>query len=157
MNRLPRYLIPVLAVLLLAGCAGLALKEPLRVTVAGLEPLQGAGLEARFAVLLRIQNPNEQAVKFDGVSLELDIEGREFASGVSDQSGSVPRYGELLVTVPVTVPFTAVVRQVLAMSQDGMTDRVRYRLRGRLGGRGLVGATFDTTGELLLPESGGAR
>lgn len=152
MIRIRYALLPLLALLalLLVGCAGLALREPLRVSVAGLEPLPGQGLEARFNIILRVQNPNEHAIDFNGVSVELDLEGRSFASGVSDQAGTVPRYGETLLTVPVTVPFTAVVRQVLGMGDNAFGDRIRYRLRGHLGGHGLVGATFDTTGEMVL-------
>lgn len=150
MQRISRYLLTGLVVLLLAGCASLALREPLRVSVAGLEVLPGEGLEARFAIKLRVQNPNERGIDFDGVSLDLALAGRDFASGVSDQQGSVPRYGETLITVPVTVPFTAIVRQLQDMEQRGSKDRIDYRLRGHLGGKGLVGATFDTRGDVML-------
>lgn len=159
-NTLPkvlRVLAPLLAVLLLAGCAGIALREPMRVSVAGLEPLPGEGLEARFAIKLRVQNPNERGIDFDGVSVDLELAGQPFASGVSAQSGSVPRYGETLITVPVTVPFTALVRQLLGMGDRVPGDSIAYRLRGNLGGSGLIGATFDTSGELRLPRVDSGR
>lgn len=150
-----RHLLP-LALLLLAGCAGLQLREPLRVTVAGLEPLPSEGLEARFAVKLRLQNPNDEELDFDGVSLQLDLGGMSFGSGVSDQQGTVPRYGETLVTVPVTVPVTSILRQVLALSERRDDHRIQYRLRGRLGGLGLGGG-FDSHGDLVLPGPNGLR
>lgn len=149
MPRISRYLSTCLAVLLLAGCASLALREPLRVSVAGLEPLPGEGLEARFAITLRVQNPNERSIDFNGVNLELALDGKDFASGVTDQRGSVPRYGETLIRVPVTVPLTAIVRQLLDRA-DGSREHIDYRLRGNLGGDGLVGATFDTRGQVKL-------
>jgi LEA14-like dessication related protein len=68
-------------------------REPLRVNVAGLEPLAGEGLEMRFNVKLRIQNPNDTPLEFQGVSLQLDLNGKPFASGVSDEAGVVPRFG----------------------------------------------------------------
>jgi LEA14-like dessication related protein len=152
-----RFLLAVLVALLLAGCAALTLREPLRATVAGLEPLPGEGLEARFAVKLRIQNPNETPIDFDGVAVDLALNGKHFASGVSDQRGTIPRYGETVITVPVTVPITAVVRQLLGMSRGRPTDKISYHLRGQLGGVGLGGVRFDSHGELLLPLSEGRR
>ena len=159
MHAVRRYL-PMILVLLLAGCAGLPLGEPLKVTVARLEPLPSDGLEARFAVTLRVQNPNEAALEFDGVSLQLELADKDFGSGVSDQRGSVPRFGEALITVPVTVPVTAILRQVFGLA-SGRSDRsIRYRLHGRFGGLragslGLGGTTFDSQGELVLPETEG--
>ncbi|MBP8175788.1 MAG: Water stress and hypersensitive response domain-containing protein, partial [Sphaerotilus sp.] len=47
-----------LASLMLAGCASLAYREPVRINVVGLEPIPGEGMEMRFKVKLRVQNPN---------------------------------------------------------------------------------------------------
>lgn len=150
MNR--RHLLLALVALPLAGCAGFGLREPLRVTVAGLEPLPGEGMEARFILKLRVQNPNETALDFDGVAVDLALAGKDFASGVSDQQGRVPRYGETLIAVPVTVPATAIVRQILGIATTGRPpDKLDYRLRGRLGGTGVGGARFASKGELALP------
>jgi LEA14-like dessication related protein len=138
--------LPVIVLMLfLAGCA-LWLREPLRVSVAGIEPLPGQGLEARFSVQLRIQNPNDKPVSFDGISLALDLAGKSFASGVSDQSGSVPRFGEIVIAVPVTVPALALVRQAIGLARGGSVSKVDYEVRGR------VGVTvFETLGEVPLP------
>jgi LEA14-like dessication related protein len=150
-----RYLLWGLLSVLLAGCAGLGLREPVRVTVAGLESLPGQGLEARFAVTLRVQNPNDTPLDFDGVALDLELAGMDFGSGVSDQRGSVPRFGEALITVPVTVSAIAILRQVLALTEARGEPRIHYRLRGRLGSIGLSGARFSSEGELTLPQPSG--
>ena len=92
-----------LASLMLAGCASLAYREPVRINVVGLEPIPGEGMEMRFKVKLRVQNPNETAIDFDGLALDLDLNGRPFASGVSDRAGSVARFGEALIEIPVSV------------------------------------------------------
>jgi hypothetical protein len=93
-----------------AGCPhrtgrlrGLGRRDPVRVNLVGLEPLQGEGFELRFAVRLRVQNPNDSAIDYDGVALELDVNDKSFATGVSDSKGSVPRFGETVISVPVTV------------------------------------------------------
>ena len=135
----------------LSGCATFALNDPLRISVAGMEPLEGQGMEARFAVQLRIQNHGDKPLDYDGVALDLDLRGMSFASGVSDQRGTIPRYGETIITVPVTVPATAIIRHVFGFATGDQT-RVDYRLRGQLGGSGFGGGrNFDSQGEITLP------
>jgi LEA14-like dessication related protein len=141
---------------LLSACAGLPFGQPLNVNVVGLEPLGGQGMEGRFLVKLRVQNPNEQAINYDGVSIELDVRGNRLASGVSDARGSVPRFGESVLEVPVSVPVSAMVRQALGFA-TGDRNRVDYRVRGRLAGAAFGGVSFSSSGELTLPAGlGGA-
>ena len=147
------YLLFSVIALLLAGCAGFGVREPLRVSVAGLDPLPGEGMEARFVLKMRVQNPNETALDFDGVVVNLELAGKDFASGVSDQRGNVPRYGESIIAVPVTVPATAILKQMFSIAITGKPpSKFDYRLTGRLGGIGLGGACFESEGELSLPE-----
>ena len=84
-----RRAVYVVAVILLSACAALQRTDPLQVTVAGIEPLQGQGMELRMLVKLRVQNPNDAPIEYDGVSLKLDVQGNTFATGVSDERGSV--------------------------------------------------------------------
>ena len=133
----------------LAACAALTGREPVTVDVVGIEPLPSQGMEGRFAVRLRVQNPNETTIEFDGVSLTLDVRGGRLASGVSDVRGTVPRFGETVISVPVTVPVTAMVRQAIGFASGDRT-RLDYELRGRLAGPGFGGVRFSSTGELTL-------
>lgn len=135
------------------GCAGLG-GEPLRVSVAGIEPLQGEGMEMRFNVKLRIQNPNDAPVEYSGVSLQLDLNGQSFASGVSDQSGVVPRFGETVIYVPLTVPAFAAVRQAFAFAGGAGGNGIPYEIHGRLAGGFGGGARFVDKGKLALPTGG---
>jgi len=134
----------------LGGCAALGGSDPLKVTLAGIEPLPGQGMEIRMAVKLRIQNPNEQAVDFDGVSLDLALRGQDFASGVADTRGSVPRFGETVLTVPVTVSAFAVVRQVLSLA-SGENSKFEFVARGKLADGSLGGSRFESKGSFDLP------
>jgi LEA14-like dessication related protein len=140
----------VLWVIGLAGCAAWPLAEPLQVKLAGIDALPGRGLEWRMAVSLRVQNPNDQPIDFDGVSLTLELRGNEFASGVSDQRGQVPRFGETLLVVPVTVSAMAVVRQFYSLAGDDRAKLV-FAVRGRLSGSGFGGTRFESTGTFDLP------
>ena len=71
-----RAVLLLAAALLLAACASLrARRDPLQVTVAGIEPMQGQGMELRMLVKLRVQNPNDAPIDYDGVSLKLEVQG----------------------------------------------------------------------------------
>jgi LEA14-like dessication related protein len=149
MKRLCLTLTATLA-LLLSACASLAPRDPLAVNVVGMEQLPGQGMEGRFLVRLRVQNPNEQPIEYDGVALELDVRGSRLASGVSDERGTVPRFGEAVIAVPVSVPATALVRQALGFA-TGDRSKVDYRLRGKLAGPAFGGMSFESSGEIALP------
>jgi LEA14-like dessication related protein len=147
-----RWLLLAVA-LILCGCAALATRDPPKVTVASIEPLDGDGLELRMLVRLRVVNPNDFAIDYDGVYLKLDVQGRTIATGVSDEKGSVPRFGESIVPVRVTLSLVDVARHALRMfnRREGPPEELRYRLEGKLGSP-LFGATrFETEGDLRLP------
>ncbi|HAF91089.1 MAG TPA: water stress/hypersensitive response domain-containing protein [Pseudomonas sp.] len=144
----------LLALLLLAmsltSCALFSARDPLAVQVAGIEPLPGEGLEVRFLVKLRLQNPNTTPIDYNGVALSLEVNGRSLASGVSDQQGTVPRFGEALLQVPVSISAFSVARQALGLAEHIGMDEVPYVLRGKLAG-GLFGTQrFVEKGRLDL-------
>ena len=140
----------VTAAVALGGCAGWPGGEPLRVTLADMASLPGEGMEMRLLLKLRIQNPNAGAIDYQGVSVTLELRGSTLASGVSSDAGSVPGYGERLVSVPVSVSAMAALRQVFNVATD--TERpLDYVLRGRLGGS-LTGYPFEASGKFELPK-----
>lgn len=146
-----RLALACVCALALSGCAGLAGRDPLGVQVAGIEPLQGQGLELRMLVKLRVQNPNDTPVDYDGVALELDLNGNRFATGVSDARGTVPRFGETVLGVPVSVSALGALRQALGLASGSRLDNIPYTLRGKLSG-GVAGTTrFSDKGALSLP------
>lgn len=148
MRTLPIRLLALLLAFGLSACASLTGHEPVRVAVAAVEPLPGEGLELRFLVKLRLQNPNDVALAFNGAFIELDVRGRPFASGVSDAVGSVPRYGEAVVAIPVTVSALQAVRQAIGAIGSAEPSRLDYVLRGKLAGAGFADMPFESRGEL---------
>ncbi|WDD96187.1 LEA type 2 family protein [Burkholderia sp. FERM BP-3421] len=153
-RAVPRgWLLALAMLLMLGGCAALSGRDPVRANVVGLEPLAGQGLEARFNVMLRLQNPNDSALDYDGVSLDLEVNGKAFATGVSDARGTVPRFGEAVIAVPVTVSAFAVARQAFGLADVAGAGKLPYVMRGRLGGGPFGGARFHDAGELSLPAS----
>ena len=157
---LRRLLMTCLSALVLTGlsaCASFGGREPVKVNVVAVEPLTGQGLELRFLVKLRVQNPNDAPVDFDGIAIDLDVRGTDFASGVSDQRGTVPRFGELVLSVPVTVSASSVIKQALSFAM-GSREKLSYQLRGKLAGSGsgFGGLRFTSSGEMDLPAGLGA-
>jgi LEA14-like dessication related protein len=137
----------------LAGCASFSGAEPLKVAVVDIESLNGEGMEVRMMVKLRVQNPTDSTIEFDGATLDLDLRGMSFASGVSAESGRIPRFGELIVSVPVTISAGALIRQALSLARERNAQRVRidYAARGRLAGGMLGGHRFESSGQLDWP------
>lgn len=85
-----------------------------------------------------------------GVALNLELRGHDFANGVSNQVGTIPRFGEALVVVPVSVSATAMVRQIYALAM-GERGAVNYVARGKLSGTGVMATRFETKGQMQLP------
>lgn len=157
LKRLRLIVLSLSPLLLLAACATLSQRDPLFIDVAGIEQVPGEGMELNLAVRIRVQNPNDTAVEYDGVALALDINGRTLASGVSDDVGIVPRYGQRVFTIPVTISAFDVARQVFGVMNADDPNEVRYRVRGKLEG-GLFGTRrFDDQGMFrLAPPEGSA-
>jgi hypothetical protein len=144
------WLVIIALLLTQVGCASLGGKDPLNVTLAGLEPLPGQGLELRMAVKLRVQNPNDAAINFDGVAVNLDLRGSEIATGVSDAKGSVPRFGETVITVPVTVSSIGMLKQIYSVAK-GERGPLDFVARGKLAGTGFGTTRFESKGSFDLP------
>lgn len=130
----------------LTACASLAGRERPRISLVGVEPLPGQGLEWRFRVRLRVVNPNDSPIEFDGLFATLSVRGSEVASGAMGERGSVPRFGEAVVSVPMSVTALALVRPLLSLA-SGTEARVPYALQGSLQVQPFGRLPFELTGE----------
>jgi LEA14-like dessication related protein len=130
-----------------AACSTLDARDPLQVSVAGIEPMQekGDAMELRLLVRLRVQNPNSTEVAWDGAYVKVEVQDRTFATGVSDAAGTLPGFSEAMVEVPVTIPMLRIVRHFIGMADDPPSEQVRYAMSGKLGGH-----RFKATGEFSL-------
>lgn len=135
----------------LAACSSLTPRDPVKIDLVGIEPLPGEGLEMRFSVKLRVQNPNDSAIDYNGIALDLDVNNQPLASGVSDQSGQVPRFGEAVISVPVTISAFSAMRQAMGASGYKPGQGLPYELSGKFAG-GLFGTSrFSDSGTLNWP------
>jgi len=148
-----RMFVLAAVMLAMAGCASMPQKDPVQVTVAGIESLPGEGMEVRLLVKLRVQNPNHAPIDYDGVYLEFDVLGKTFASGVSSEAGAVPGFGESVIAVPVTVSVLRMVRQVIGMLDGQPVDKISYELSGKLDGGLFNTERFQAKGEFEMPKS----
>jgi LEA14-like dessication related protein len=114
-------------------------------------------LEQRYGLQLRILNPNDTAIPLEGLSYTLEINGREFAYGVSRQSVSIPAYGEALLDVDVVSNLLNVLQQVQEMGTE-KRGSLNYRLSGKMNLASRVASLpFDYQGELnYLPADAAA-
>jgi LEA14-like dessication related protein len=146
----------ILACLLgLSACAGWGVREPLNVTIADITPLEMSVLEQRYAVKVRLLNPNDAEIAFDGVVFDLEINDKPFAKGVSSQGGVLPRFGEAVIEMQVVSGLQNILRQIAEL-QKGDRAGFTYRIKGRLHSTGGLGSIpFDTKGEFAFPTGGG--
>jgi LEA14-like dessication related protein len=146
-----RWLLLVVA-LILSGCAVFPVQDPLRVTVAGIESLPSESMEARMLVKLRVQNPNDVEIAYDGAAVKLDLLDATIASGVTDARGTIPRYGEAVVAIPVTLSMVNVAVQMMKLFHDKTPPAtVRYKLEGKLDSPGFGTMRFRLEAQLKLP------
>jgi LEA14-like dessication related protein len=141
------------AALSLVGCASLPHTDPPQVTVVDVEPAESEGLEARMQLKLRVQNPNNAPIEFSGIYVELKVLGKSFASGVSEQSGTVPSFGETLIEVPVTISIMGIVGNALGILGGKLPDKITYEMNGKLNSPTSGTLRFKSQGELTLPTS----
>jgi LEA14-like dessication related protein len=144
------------AALGLAGCASLLKHtDPPQVTLVGIEPSASQaseGLEARVQLKLRVQNPNDTPIEYNGVYVELDVQNKSLASGVSNQSGAVPAFGEALIGVPVEVSYLGIAGEAMGLLSGKSLDKITYEMRGKLSSTTSGALQFKSQGELNLAD-----
>jgi len=141
----------------LGGCSTLGLSsDTLKVTVSNIEVIEATLLEQLYRVTLRIQNRSDQSVTLSGGSFDLDLNGREFGSGVTDQGVTIAPFSDAQVDVRMVSTVFGVVRLVQGL-QNNQGEPLTYEISGRFSTDGLVPLSFSESGEIDLPQqtSGG--
>jgi hypothetical protein len=81
----------------------------------------------------------------------MDVQGKTFASGVSDAAGTVPRFGETVIDVPVSVSAFRMARGA-ANIFGANADTIEYALKGKLAGPLFKSVRFASKGAVPLPK-----
>lgn len=150
--RCLRGLLLALSSVFVVGCAGLvgAPSEPPRVSLADIGIEEIGLLEQKLRLELRVQNPNEVTIGIAGLSYVLEVNGRKFADGVSDQAVRVPRFGEATLNVGAVTGLAGMLRQFREL-QKGGREVIDYRLSGKLMLESGGSVPFEQRGEVPLP------
>ena len=132
----------------LAGCAALPSGfETPTITISGLD-LANAGLfEQQLNLTLRIQNPNPDELRIDGIAFDLEVNDQPFAKGVGNQAVTVPRFGSAFMPVEAVSSLGGLIRQFGMLVQNDKPG-FRYRIKGRLSFTGSTSLPFERRGEL---------
>jgi LEA14-like dessication related protein len=136
----------------LAGCTwvGSSMERP-RITIANITPREMKLFEQIFDLDLRIQNPNDSPLAINGLTFELEVNEKPFASGVSDQTITIGRLNSDIIRVKTVTTLWSVLRQVADVQKTGI-PRVTYRIKGAIyAGSPSVKLRFDDWGETQIP------
>jgi LEA14-like dessication related protein len=137
----------LMIVALFAGCAGLPPgMQPPSVTIADFGVGNAGLFEQQFNLRLRIQNPNPEDFKVDGIAFDLEINGQPFAKGVGNQTVTVPRYGSGFIAVEAVSTLGGLLKQFGRLT-DGNKGVFKYRIKGQLSIAGGSRVPFEETGE----------
>jgi LEA14-like dessication related protein len=145
----------LILLLLLSGCAALQTREErVRVTIADLRPLESTLMEQRYLVKIRLQNRSKEALTIDGMSFDLDLNGKRFASGVSNQETTVPGFSESILEVKLNSTVFGLIKQFGAL-RDRQSGSFDYQISGTLSSPdSMLDLPFNEKGEInLLPSS----
>jgi len=136
---------------LLTACAALGKKtESPTVTLAGLKIVKADFFEQRFALDLRLQNPNDFTLPIRGLSYDLLLNGKSFATGVSADKVNVPALGESVIRVESVTNLFSLYKQLRSLAESSEKG-INYQLKGNVS---LVNKSlklpFDKRGEISL-------
>jgi hypothetical protein len=134
---------------LLSGCASLWKKKPAApaVSLADME-LQGIkGLETIFRLQLRVVNSDTEPLELRGLTCALKVNGKSFATGVSDEHVTVPASGTATAPVLMYAGMFDLVGPVIELLQS----------KAPTAGQAAKPLAYELTGNLRLGETGEDR
>lgn len=136
-------------VAMLPACAGfLPQEDSLKVNLSGMKPLESTLMEQRFEVVIRVQNRSQATLDVEGLTFDLELNGKDFASGVSNQGVSIAPLSEAVMSINISSTLFGIIRQIQSL-ESLKTEPFRYELRGTLyTGGSFIGIPFSEQGEI---------
>jgi LEA14-like dessication related protein len=89
------------------------------------------GLEQNFEVGLKLINPNDFELPFNGISYQLSVAGKSLAQGVAADIPTAKAYGELRFVVPVSTSLIGGFRVLKALI-DNQGQDISYQLTAKI-------------------------
>jgi len=103
--------------------------ESPKVHFVGIQLQDISGFESTFRVDLRVINGNPVPLAIEGISCDLTVNEKRFASGVSGEHWKIPAYGTEIVSVTLYSSMLAVFKGILTMEKK---DTVDYVMAGKV-------------------------
>jgi LEA14-like dessication related protein len=148
-------LLPLMVLMMIAlpGCATLQSGfETPTVTVTSFRVVQADSPGLNFEVILKVVNPNPDALKLRGVTYTISIEDRELITGVGNDLPTIDAYGEGLLTLTASMSMIETF-QLLGDLMGSPRSSLRYELQTKLDIGALYPAIRVTdSGVIKLPQ-----
>ncbi|MGW8192921.1 MAG: LEA type 2 family protein, partial [Desulforhopalus sp.] len=128
MKTTPKHLSPFffLLILLLGGCAALRSDyEPPGITLNSFQLLPADSIAPRFAIGLRIINPNAQPLPLLGIAYDVAIEDEKVLRGVANDLPTVEAYGEQDIVLEASVDLLGGVKLITSLI-NSPREEIRY-------------------------------
>ena len=151
-----RWIAPFAVVLLLFGLGGCVKPKTVQapsIALQNVKLLEAEGLNQKLQVELLVSNPNDFDIPLTGLRFGMQMNGLDFAEGLSNQRVDIPRLGRAVVPVEVRVSILAVMKQIQAVQKK---KGLEYRVAGTafLDHVLLPKVDFDRQGKLDLEIDG---
>ncbi len=125
-----RWFAPLAVIVLLAGLGGCVTTQKIQspsIVLQDVKLLNTEGLTQHLQVELLVSNPNDFDIPLTGLKFGMQMNGLDFAEGLSNQRIDIPRLGRAVVPVEVTVSVLAIMKQIQAVQKKNGVD---YRVAG---------------------------
>lgn len=131
-RALPLHLFFVFSLLFLSGCATLNLdyEEP-NIELVSFRAMPASGFEQNFEIGLKLTNPNNFELPFNGISYQLSVAGETLAHGVATNIPTAKAYGESRFVVPVSTSLLGGIAVIKALMNSQGQD-ISYQLKAKL-------------------------
>ena len=117
----------------LAGCSTfLPRLETPQLSIVNVELQESTLWQQRVKVRMHVQNPNDRSLPIKGLSYALEVNGVDFAKGVSAAGFTVPALGEAEFDMNMTANVASSLIKLLGRGSDPMGDQMDYRIKGKI-------------------------
>ena len=142
-----------LAALALGACAALGTNlETPKLSLVGVQLHDATFFEQRLLVRLRVRNPNDLVLPVKGLTVNFELDGVDFAEGVSARAFDVPALGEAEFDMLVTANAATALLEIFGKDGRKSSKELDYRISGKLStSLGLLKSVpFDERGKVSL-------
>ena len=113
--------------LMLSACAGITYHaDAPSVSIQSMRLVETQALAQQYQLSIRVQNTNDFPLFIKGISTQLEINGSEFAYGVSRQSVNLLPYSEQVIQLDLNA-------ETLGLNKRIPQQAAHYRLKGVFG------------------------